>query len=396
MSSIEAPADREFVVIDGSLLEGGGQILRNSFGLSTLLGVPIHVVSIRAGRKTPGLRAQHLVGINLLGGMCGGELGGNSLKSCEVKYVPPAGGCSQITGGEYVGSIPSAGSITLLVQASLPPLLFAASPSSLAMTGGTNASFAPQIDFTHRVLLPTLARFGVSDIALDVQVRGFFPKGCGAVQLQVSPVPFLTPITALERGDIVSVDVFAFTAGVIPNHVAEKMALGAVKKLTWWFHQQAESGLCPNPDVEYNVETPHIPKSAAYGTGTGITLVAHTSTGERLVGNALGAKGVPAQDIGRQAADSLIANLRHGGAMGEWLTDQIIVFMGLADGVSSIRTGPLSLHTQTAIHFVSLLTGAEFDVQPAGDGGDAFIITCQGIGFRNPCPDVSGAGPSSS
>lgn len=42
------------------------------------------------------------------------------------------------------------------------------------------------------------------------------------------------------------------------------------------------------------------------------------------------------------------------------MQDQIIIFMALAHGRSRVRTGPITLHTQTAIHFTRLLTGVCF------------------------------------
>ena len=46
--------------IDGSILEGGGQILRISISLSYMLKIPIKIINIRKKRDNPGLQRQHL------------------------------------------------------------------------------------------------------------------------------------------------------------------------------------------------------------------------------------------------------------------------------------------------------------------------------------------------
>ena len=38
--------------------------------------------------------------------------------------------------------------------------------------------------------------------------------------------------------------------------------------------------------------------------------------------------------------------------------------MALADGVSRIRTGPLTLHTRTAIHIAEVMTGVRMRLHP--------------------------------
>ncbi|MFY9345603.1 MAG: RNA 3'-terminal phosphate cyclase, partial [Planctomycetota bacterium] len=48
------------LTIDGSLGEGGGQVLRTALALSLVTGQPFVIERIRAGRPKPGLARQHL------------------------------------------------------------------------------------------------------------------------------------------------------------------------------------------------------------------------------------------------------------------------------------------------------------------------------------------------
>ena len=48
-------------------------------------------------------------------------------------------------------SVCSSRSVCLLLQTALPPLLFAARPSTVTLKGGTNADMAPPIDYTLEV-----------------------------------------------------------------------------------------------------------------------------------------------------------------------------------------------------------------------------------------------------
>jgi RNA 3'-terminal phosphate cyclase (ATP) len=51
------------ITIDGSLGEGGGQVLRTSLALSMVTGRSVRIERIRAGRAKPGLMRQHLVAV---------------------------------------------------------------------------------------------------------------------------------------------------------------------------------------------------------------------------------------------------------------------------------------------------------------------------------------------
>lgn len=52
---------RQVIHIDGSLGEGGGQILRTSLSLAAITGKDVTIENIRANREKPGLRPQHLI-----------------------------------------------------------------------------------------------------------------------------------------------------------------------------------------------------------------------------------------------------------------------------------------------------------------------------------------------
>ncbi|HYJ85510.1 MAG TPA: RNA 3'-terminal phosphate cyclase [Pyrinomonadaceae bacterium] len=52
------------LIIDGSLGEGGGQIIRSSLALSLVTGTPFRAERVRANREKPGLRQQHLTAVN--------------------------------------------------------------------------------------------------------------------------------------------------------------------------------------------------------------------------------------------------------------------------------------------------------------------------------------------
>jgi len=117
------------------------------------------------------------------------------------------------------------------------------------------------------------------------------------------------------------------------------------------------------------------------GSGGGVILWAETSGGCLIGGTAVSSKGTKPEDVGVTAAVELIRNLEHGGCVDEYLQDQIIIYMALAEGKSTVRTGPLTLHTRTAIWVAEYLTQAKFEIKEASG---VTTMTCYGIGFKAP------------
>ena len=112
----------------GSILEGGGQILRNAAALAAISSTPINVTNIRASRSKPGLRAQHLAGLQLVADLCQGKLAGGTIGSQEISLRP-----QHISSGHHIGDTKTAGSCMLLAQVdpSVPTKLLMAPVSHL-------------------------------------------------------------------------------------------------------------------------------------------------------------------------------------------------------------------------------------------------------------------------
>ncbi|KAI0807299.1 RNA 3'-terminal phosphate cyclase [Fomes fomentarius] len=355
--------------VDGGVLEGGGQLLRIAVGLSALLSRPISINNIRASRKPPGLRFQHAAGLRLVAEICSARLDRCDPGSSSIDFYPQS---KPRLSQSYSADPGTAGSIALLLQVSLPCLLFSpgspADASTLVLRGGTNATQSPQIDYTQHVFLPFLrTHFGLAP-QLQIVKRGYYPKGGGEVHLSIPPVTApIPPLTLTARGKVKFVHGRSYVAG-LPKNLADSMRAAAVTVLE-------EFGI---DKKHIKIESVREKPADAIASGSGVVLWAETEDGCIIGGSAIGRKGTDPPSVGRTAARELTTNLAHGGCVDEYMQDQMIIFLALAHGKSTVKTGPLTLHTRTAIWVAEQLTEAKFHVQESETGA---IIECEGIGY---------------
>src|SRR4029079_2162786 len=76
------------ITLDGSMGEGGGQILRTALTLSLLTGRPFRIVNIRANRDKPGLRPQPLTAVEAPAALGEAEVVGASVGSRDLTFQP--------------------------------------------------------------------------------------------------------------------------------------------------------------------------------------------------------------------------------------------------------------------------------------------------------------------
>ena len=209
--------------LDGS--EGGGQLLRTALSLATITDTTFEMDDIRGSRPKPGLRPQHLTAVNLVAELSGASVEGAELDSEVLAFEP---GDDWTT--DLAVDVGTAGSLTLLFDTVLPIGATVDEAVTVAATGGTDVKWSPTVGYFQHVKLPLLQRFGL-DATVDVERRGFYPKGGGNATLQTG-LSSLQPVELTDRGALATVEIRSIASeSLAEQEVAERQADRAAELL---------------------------------------------------------------------------------------------------------------------------------------------------------------------
>ncbi len=342
----------DFIEIDGSFGEGGGQILRTSLSLSCVTGRPLHLYNIRKGRRRPGLMPQHLTVVRALSIVSGGRTDGDEKGSLDLRFIP-----GQVRAGHYRFDIGTAGSTTLVLQALIPPLMLQQGASGITLSGGTHVPHSPSFHYIRDVFLYFLEMLGIH-VSAGIERFGFYPEGGGRIWAEVRPVKEIRGIFIRERGRLLSVKGCSGVSS-LPLGIAERQKQSALEILK----------TC-SPEIDIDIETVTVP-SVGKGTFIFLKLVAENTVAGF---SSLGERGKRAEDVGREVAAAALSHIQSRASLDPCMADQLVLYLALSGKESSFTTSRITRHLITNLHVIKAFTGIGYRIGGApGEPGTVDI-----------------------
>ncbi len=326
--------------LDGSMLTGGGQIIRTALALSAHTNKPFTIINIRAGRPRPGLMAQHLEAVKTMRTLCNADVEGMHLGSETLTFIPRG-----FTPQNLDIHIGTAGSVTLLTQALALPSMHH-KKTTYTIHGGTDVKWSPTTDYLRHVVVPTLAHFG--HISVELTRRGFYPKGGGAITLTVGMKKDVKPLTLIERGVFEGIDVYN-------NASRELMNDNTLESL------DRDLRLYLEPfDVPLMIRNSYShTQSPGYAS---IALVKHNFSGPRILiaADKVAEPETPTHIVAKELSETLKTRLESVGVVDEHLADHLIPFIALHGG--ELITTRITNHIKANIAVTEAFTKAKFSI----------------------------------
>ncbi|WP_048058114.1 RNA 3'-terminal phosphate cyclase [Methanothermococcus okinawensis] len=338
--------DNDIVIIDGSYLEGGGQIVRTAVSLSAITQKPVRIINIRKKRKNRGLAHQHVACIKAVKKLCNAEVDGLYVSSETLEFYP-----NKVVSKDFKIDVETAGSVSLVIQTLLPLALVIDKPVNVIIKGGTNVKNAPPIDYVKNITLDILSKMGYCG-NVDIIKRGFYPEGGGEVKLKIRP-------STLKPVDLVELTNNKYVEGIVFNQNLDESISKRIRKSAT--DVLMKNGYMANIKIE---------NTKGISTGVGIFLKCGT-----VGAQCLGERGLRSEMVGKIAVENLLSEIKTGMALDKYMGDQIIPFLYYSK--STVGVSEITNHTLTNIYVVERFLDVKFNISKyCKNNCNGYLIKC--------------------
>ena len=327
------------IEIDGSVGEGGGQVLRTALSLSLITGRTLHISKIREGREKPGLLRQHLTCVKAAQNISDAAVEGDSLGSRELTFKP-----KETKAGDYHLEIGSAGSTSLVLQTIMLPLALLDADSQVSIIGGTHNKQAPAFEFIAKSFVPILARLGFN-VEVDLLRHGFYPAGGGKLMAKIAKPGVLMTRLELVAKDTGSMSAFALSANLPERIGMEELAI-------------------VGKGLGLSQENLHYRSVSSNGPGNAVEVI-WSSGGHETVVTAFGASGFPLEKVAEDAVSQAKRLSDSPAVVDSYLADQLLLPMALSGGGRFSTVTPTE-QTRTNAEIITRILGTRISMQEIG------------------------------
>jgi len=336
-----------FIEIDGSFGEGGGQVIRTAITLSCIMNQSVLIENIRKNRKNPGLKPQHLTALKILKKICNANLDPLKIGDTSLKFIP-----NNIQSLNLKEDVGTAGSISLIIQVLIPIIAICKKTIKLTITGGTDVLWSPTIDYTQIVLKEAFARMGIN-FTINMIKRGYYPKGGGIIELEVTPSEKISPVILNKRK----------TKNVKLRCTFSKLPIELINKQV----NDIERKLVEN---DFTVEKQVIEETAL---DSGASLMIDSIDNDSIIGlDSLFNKKSKRFNL------DLEKFIQNKYSVDEHLADMLVLPASLANGMTVFQVDSISKHLETNLFVVSKITGCKYGVGKLREG---YEVRIEGISY---------------
>ncbi len=352
------------LTIDGSTGEGGGQVLRSTISISSIIKKPVKIINIRTKRNNPGLRQQHLTAIKLLSRLFNFHIE-NAVLGAEwisISFDKETENDIKTDQGLLKIDIGTAGSIPLLLQTLIPTIAISKKDILIQLIGGTDVKYSPTIDYVKYVIKEAYEKIGIF-FDIDIIKRGFYPQGNGIINISIQKSNILKPIDFCNFKEINPT--IQSIVGKLPKSVNDRQINSALSNLE-------KNGIkCEkHRSLIENSSSP----------GSSILIYGTSESGIYLGADSIGEKKIKAETIGYNAAKRYIEEFKFQACIDTHLADMLVLPLSFVKEKSRYRISKTSEHLITNLETIKKINNIDYkiDKASAAENNGGYIVTIKG------------------